>query len=380
MVLGAGQLTLAAVLLGTLGGFGSLFSLLVTPEIRAYNRICAFIVFFALLAVALALDGQWVRIRWQRMAILCLVLTVGVLDQTQAVRRLNVEQAGIKSELHQVQAIVRQLEQALPPRAMVCQLPFTIYLDDSGRARMKPYDHIRAYLVSRTLHWSYPALSNAQVYWQQRASRLEVGKLAQQLAAEGFAAILVDRYGYADGGNDVCYSIQSVLGGLGPIAANERYQAFDIRKLKGSAVATFAQESLPAIPVPATVGMISCEGEPVANIDRLGPASGPVWGKTTHFSSSEQFKVVGWAIDQSAWSAAADVDIVIDGIPFPSLYGTDRPDVADGLKNPAYISSGFTADISARKLGKGEHVLGLRVITANRKCYLQSHTVQIVVE
>ena len=41
MLLGASQLTLAAVLLATVGGFGSLFSLLVSPEIRAYNRICS---------------------------------------------------------------------------------------------------------------------------------------------------------------------------------------------------------------------------------------------------------------------------------------------------------------------------------------------------
>ena len=39
LLLGAGQLTLAVVLLATVGGFGSLFSLLISPEIRAYNRI-----------------------------------------------------------------------------------------------------------------------------------------------------------------------------------------------------------------------------------------------------------------------------------------------------------------------------------------------------
>lgn len=379
-MLGSGQLTLAAVLLGTLGGFGSLFSLLVTPEIRAYNRICAFLVFFAMIAVAVALDGLWNRGRWLSRAALCLVLAIGILDQTQALRGLNTSQPGVKNESRQVETIVRGLEEKLPERAMVYQLPFTTFLNDSGRARMKAYDHLRPYLVSRTIHWSYPALSNAQVNWQRKISQLNTENLARQLAADGFAAILVDRYGYADDGKEIADSIQSALRGPGPMATNERYMAFDIRPLKGAGKALSAPDSLSAVPTPATVGLAACPGEPVANIDQLANVTGPVWDKTPHVSLSDEFRVLGWAIDQSAKSAASDVDIVIDGIPFPSLFGTDRSDVAESFKSPAYRGSGFTADIPARKLGKGRHVLSLHVMAANRKCYFQSRAAQIVVE
>src|SRR4029077_16149473 len=124
------------------------------------------------------------------------------------------------------------------------------YLNDSGRARMKAYDHIKPYLVSRTIHWSYPALSNAQVNWQRRISQLGAENLARQLAADGFAAILVDRYGYTDDGKEIADSIQSALRGLGPMAANERYVAFDIRPLKGAGKASSALESLSAVPMP----------------------------------------------------------------------------------------------------------------------------------
>jgi hypothetical protein len=380
VLFGSGQLTLAAVLLATLGGFGSLFNLLITPEIRAYNRICAFLVFFALVAVALALDASWMRGRRLGQVVFGLVLAVGILDQTQALRGLNVVHSGVKSESLQIEAIVRKLESALPDRAMVYQLPFTTYLDDSGRARMKAYDHLRPYLTSRTIHWSYPALSNAQVFWQRHISQLGGKDLTRQLAAQGFAAILVDRFGYPDDGKEIGDSIQNALRGLGPIAANERYLAFDIRSLKGSGSVLDTQNSVPAVPAPATIGIAACPGEPVANIDQLATATGPVWDKIPHVASSGEFRILGWAIDQSAKSAAADLDIVIDGTPFPSLYGTDRSDVAEGLKNPAYRASGFTADIPARKLGKGQHVLVLRVIAANRKCYFQSRAVRFVVE
>ena len=56
LFLNAGRLTLAAVLLGTIGGFGSLFNLLVAAEIRAYNRVEPFIAFLSLVAIAILAD------------------------------------------------------------------------------------------------------------------------------------------------------------------------------------------------------------------------------------------------------------------------------------------------------------------------------------
>ena len=46
-----GRLNLAAVLVATLGGFGSLFNLLIFPEIRVYARISVYIAFFSLVAL-----------------------------------------------------------------------------------------------------------------------------------------------------------------------------------------------------------------------------------------------------------------------------------------------------------------------------------------
>src|ERR1044072_6089056 len=55
-------LNLFAVLLGTIGGLGSLFALFVSPAIRSYNRISVFIAFFALLAVAVGADYAYRRL------------------------------------------------------------------------------------------------------------------------------------------------------------------------------------------------------------------------------------------------------------------------------------------------------------------------------
>ena len=50
-----------ALAVGAVGGLSSLFELLITPDIRAWNRISLFIAFFSLLAVALLLDALRAR-------------------------------------------------------------------------------------------------------------------------------------------------------------------------------------------------------------------------------------------------------------------------------------------------------------------------------
>lgn len=52
-------MTVFVLLLATVGGFGSVFNLVVTPQIRALNRISVFVAFFCFLAVLWFLDRLW---------------------------------------------------------------------------------------------------------------------------------------------------------------------------------------------------------------------------------------------------------------------------------------------------------------------------------
>jgi MFS family permease len=54
-------LAVFTVLLATIGGFGSLFNLLVTAQVRGYNRVSVFVGFFGILAAVWALDRVWAR-------------------------------------------------------------------------------------------------------------------------------------------------------------------------------------------------------------------------------------------------------------------------------------------------------------------------------
>ena len=377
LLLDASRLTLAAILLGTVGGFGSLFSLLISPQIRAYNRIAPFIAFFSLAAVAVALDSFF-KTRDRRIVAAVIVLAIGLNDQRMPARSLNGSYASIAAEMPPLEAFVGQLERRLPDGAMVLQLPFRTYLNDDGIARMKPYDHLKLYMVSRRLRWSYPALSNDQVRWQQAMARVDARRLPFQLVAEGFAAVVIDRYGYEDNGADVTANIRAPLGPDDVIAQTDRYIALDIRPLAGASEA--ATTRLSTIPIAATTGLPACSGQPLSNIDQIGSNVAPFGAAPLSVAGSGELKVTGWAVDQISQNAAGGVDVLVDQVAFPTIYGVDRGDVFNYFKRPEYRASGFSAAIPAEKIGGGQHTVALRVVSADRRCYYQTPGRSIVVD
>lgn len=80
--------------------------------------------------------------------------------------------------------------------------------------------------------------------------------------------------------------------------------------------------------------------------------------------------VKGWAIDRTTEDIAAGVDVEIDGQHYRARYGLDRLDVAQRLGKPSYRYSGFEAHIPIAQLGKGRHMLALRILTKNHTPYV----------
>lgn len=375
VLLGASRLTIGAVLLATIGGFGSLFSLLITPDIRAYARIYPFIAFFSLAAVAFAVDALF-RSGRVRIAACAVIVSIGLLDQGAAAAPMNAEYADNAAQLASLGSFVRTLEDRLPDQAMVLQLPFRTYLNFSTIARMLPYEHFKLYLVSQRLRWSYPALSNQQVAWQGGAARLDPVKLPVHAAREGFAAVMIDRYGYEDGGAVAVAAVRTALRGGGDvIAETDRYIAFDIRPLADAP----ENAPTPEPSAPATLGLSACAGPPMIAVDQLDAR--PVTpGQPLQVSGSRELKIVGWAVDPQARTLAAAIDLVIDGTPTVAIYGIDRGDVSAARGVPAYAQSGYLAAVAAGMLDDGPHTLSVRAVAANRECYYQGPDIAIVVD
>ena len=239
------RLALAAVLLTTTGGFSSLVSLLVSPELRGYNRVSVFIGFLSFFAVAIALDGlraRWTGGRSTLWILLAALLALGALDQTSP--SFIPPYAALADTFGSDRDFVRRIESSLAPDAMVFQLPHVAFFEGLPVNRTRDYEPVSLYLQSHRLRWSYGAMKGRDADdWQIDLLERSLDDAAERLALVGFGGITVDRAGYADDGSDIERRLSALLRTSGVHSANGRYVFFDLAPFTATLRASLDEES-----------------------------------------------------------------------------------------------------------------------------------------
>lgn len=213
-------LNMSGFLLGTVGGFGAVFGILVSL-IRCYNRVSIFIAFIALFAIALMLDRLFDRTgnngasRAIAVSVCCVILLFGLLDQV--VPAFLPQYEVLAAQAQSDAQIVGALEGMVPRGAMIFQLPYLAYPEGGSMPNwpgtMMDYQHFRASLQSKTLRWSYGAMKGRPGdAWEQRIAGLAAPQMVAELKADGFSAIWVDRTGYDDNGAAIGASLEKATG------------------------------------------------------------------------------------------------------------------------------------------------------------------------
>lgn len=238
----AGVLTLIGTLLATVGGFGAVFNILISPDIRAYNRIIVFLGFFSFFVFALLLDIVRANLHerltrqgkpaWTApifAAILLCITLIGLADQGKAAAPLVDQYEAYKSSATEEREFVQRIERDFPLVESVYQLPETPFPPDSGRERLLPYDHGRPYLWSNRLSWSWPSFSSQRQAWVEAIGTPGDDKFITNLAISGFSGLWLDRFGYSQA--DLASLENKLLTQLGkPVAVSSsgRYMLFSL--------------------------------------------------------------------------------------------------------------------------------------------------------
>jgi hypothetical protein len=203
-----GALALFLVLLGTIGAFGSLFNLIVSPQIRAYNRLCVFVAVPVLAAAVYWLDKFTLtrtgpRARTWRAAALAGVLVIGYFDETPwGWNPLNPKgMAAVDKQAQRYRAdrdFFARAEALVPPGTRVFCLPYVPYPEFPPVHKMGNYEHARGYLMTDTLHWSYGAIKRRETdMWQRDVEGQPPHELLQRIVVAGFDALFIDGRGYS---------------------------------------------------------------------------------------------------------------------------------------------------------------------------------------
>ncbi|MGH9849885.1 MAG: hypothetical protein ACREBD_08505 [Blastocatellia bacterium] len=226
-------LTGAALLLGVIGGFGTLVAFFGLPQVRAYNRISIFIAFFALFAVALWLDGfsrRFAQSKGRSLAFhatLALILILAALDQISP--RFRPDYQRLTDEYMSDEVFVKKIEAALPASAMIFQLPVMSFPENPKVHRMSDYDLARGFLHSRQLRWSYGTIKGREGdVWLRGVAAKPAQEMAETLAWAGFSGVYLDRFGYQDNEAKIESELSNVLSVAPLISPNERLVFFDL--------------------------------------------------------------------------------------------------------------------------------------------------------
>jgi phosphoglycerol transferase len=201
---------LVALLFGMTGGLAPVVSYLISPQLHAWNRISVFIAFFALLAVALLVDRLRGPVVW---AVAAVLVIVGAFDQTSGA--MTPRYATVEREWKNDGAWVADVDSALPENATILELPYVPFPSSPPVGRMVDYDHVRPYLHSDDLRWSYGAMKG-----RPEDVGDDLDDHVREAASFGYDAVMVDRFGYTDNGAAVEAELRAIAKGA-PIESSD---------------------------------------------------------------------------------------------------------------------------------------------------------------
>ena len=200
-------LCIGLVLMGTLGGFSSLFSMLISSAIRSWNRISIFIAFISVLACMLAVDlwvikytKKFTKSRYAQaicVLIAVVLIALGVLDQTsKPCHSCQLANQNLYKNDHD---FIQTVETSLPKNAAIYQLPYSSYPEHGAVNAMGSYDQARGHLHSQHLNWSFGGMRGREGDWfYRKLAQLPIAEQVTVVAAMGFSGIYIDRRGYLD--------------------------------------------------------------------------------------------------------------------------------------------------------------------------------------
>jgi hypothetical protein len=228
-------LNLSAVLFAAIGGFSSLIAYLVLAQFRSINRISIFIAFFAIFSVLICLkhiSHNYIKKFDSNIFIFIiagLLLIFGMLDQTS--NSLVPAYVSVKEQYIIDEEFVMNVEAIMPENAMIFQLPYTPFPQSPPVNKMTEFSHLRGYLHSKDLRWSYGAMMRRSGDdWERLVANMPEKDMINTLSQFKFGGIYVDSYGLKDNGANLLSNISQILEVKPIVSDNKRLYFFDMTK------------------------------------------------------------------------------------------------------------------------------------------------------
>lgn len=191
---------LTLVLFCTVGGFGTLFNYLITPQIRAYNRASILISCISLAAMAMIISK--VNNKFLSVLMCGVLLCIGMYDQVQVY--VSGWQIPYVEQQKIYESFFAEIEACEEDDAMAYELPYINFPEQPPMYRMVDYTPFMGYLFTDNIKWSYGGVIGRNM----EASDLNVDngqseQFVKGIVQVGFTGVLIDVFGFEDGGTGI---------------------------------------------------------------------------------------------------------------------------------------------------------------------------------
>lgn len=186
----------------SVGGITNIFAFFTGLALfRASNRFSIFLSAVVLLFLVSRMSRWWRgrSVAWS-IAGATAVAVIGLADQLPRAASAQREERTTRMALND-REFGRRLEAALPERAMVFQLPVVSFPEAPPHFELGDGEHFRPFLATETLRFSYGSIKGrSRGQWQRDLARMPTAEMVRALESYGFAAIYLNRRGFADRG------------------------------------------------------------------------------------------------------------------------------------------------------------------------------------
>ncbi len=227
------DINICAVLLATVGGFGSMLYLAGFNILRSYNRISVYIACISIVAACLCVQWLYERIKNAGSKILYVVVVIAfmlfaVWEQNPG---YEIDYEGNKNAVESDAAFVADIESVMDEDDKVFQLPYVAFPEDEAHYDMQPLEHLKGFIASDKLRWSYGAMPQSESdIWYRETADMDAAYMVAEVSKKGFDGVYINRAGYTkEQWMALEKDLEGLLGVEPIVSKDERLSFFKLR-------------------------------------------------------------------------------------------------------------------------------------------------------
>ena len=221
------RINIGAVLLGIIGGYGSIFSLTVSSQLRGYNRISIYIAYLSILTSVIYFDNVSKKFKKNKIFynfIIAIIFIVGLFEQ---IPKNTINHIENKKKYTIDRKFIEKIEKHVSNGGMIFQLPYYRFPESPPMNEMNDYELFKGYLYSEKLKWSYGGFKNRKAdIWNNFIIQLPNNEMIELLSLAGFEGIYIDKRAYLEEDYRILEKFLRDTLELSPIISENNYMIF----------------------------------------------------------------------------------------------------------------------------------------------------------